>query len=216
MGDRVVRREVWRGRVWTGLPMYVVEDSADLLALYLPSGAPIGFAPGRWPIATDRHPWDVGDRPTWWGHGVLHLHRPGEPYCVIVFWEGADRRFSRWYLNFQEPFVRHGPGIETLDHVLDIVVAPDGSWRYKDLDELAEAVALGLFDEARADRVRRAGAAAGAALDRGERWWDDAWSAWVPPPELDRPFALPAAWTERPVDSDGVVGLTGVDDHDPP
>ncbi|MEK8106715.1 hypothetical protein NKG94_18870 [Micromonospora sp. M12] len=37
-GDTVVRREVLRGEVWFGCPTICVEDSPDLLALYLPPG----------------------------------------------------------------------------------------------------------------------------------------------------------------------------------
>ncbi|WP_230415750.1 hypothetical protein [Micromonospora tarapacensis] len=38
-GQAVVRREILRGEVWFGCPTICVEDSPDLLALYLPPGA---------------------------------------------------------------------------------------------------------------------------------------------------------------------------------
>ena len=42
-----------------------------------------------------------------------------------------------------------------MDQLLDVVIDPDLSWRWKDEDELREAVELGLMSEGRADAVRR-------------------------------------------------------------
>lgn len=196
-GDHIVRREVWGERVWTGLPMWVVEDSDDVLALYLPTGAPVGFASGAWPIATERHPWDVGERPVWKGHGVLHLHRPADPYCVIVFWTGPERKFSHWYVNFQAPYRRSGIGIETLDHVLDILIQPNGEWTYKDAEEIDEAVALGLYSEEEAGRVRADAERVGRMITSGDQWWSSEWAAWTPPQRMRDPRGFPDGWTER-------------------
>jgi hypothetical protein len=44
-GDSIVRRDVWRGQpkvAWGGT---VVVDAPDLLALYMPEGSPLRFAP---------------------------------------------------------------------------------------------------------------------------------------------------------------------------
>ena len=42
-----------------------------------------------------------------------------------------------WYVNLQLPFRRTELGFETMDLVLDLIVDPDGSWRWKeDEDEL--------------------------------------------------------------------------------
>ncbi|MEV0808071.1 hypothetical protein [Micromonospora sp. NPDC050200] len=57
-GDVVVRREVLRGEVWFGCPTICVEDSADLLALYLPPGAEFGFPEGG-SFPCGRHPWQT-------------------------------------------------------------------------------------------------------------------------------------------------------------
>ena len=54
-GDVVVRREILLGEVWFAFPTICVEDSADLLALYIPSGTrfgsrpPVPFPPGVTP-----------------------------------------------------------------------------------------------------------------------------------------------------------------------
>jgi hypothetical protein len=35
-GQVIVRREVWHGRPWSGIPVIVLDDAPDLLAVYLP------------------------------------------------------------------------------------------------------------------------------------------------------------------------------------
>ncbi len=72
-GDLIVRREVWHGRVWDGFPMYVVEDTDQLLALYLPGDAPIGFTSATTPFQEGRHPWDDGPPDLGVGPGLQSL-----------------------------------------------------------------------------------------------------------------------------------------------
>ncbi|MCP4306580.1 MAG: DUF402 domain-containing protein [bacterium] len=194
LGDPVVRREVLHGRVWSGMPMYVVADDSDLLALYTPTDSQIGFAPGNWPTPDGRHPWDSGPDTRWQGHGVLHLHRPYDAYAVWVFWHGQDRRFTGWYLNLQKPYQRTSFGIDTLDHELDIVVGVNGDWRFKDADLLEECVEARRFSRVEADTILAEGHRLGQMLDDGKQWWDRSWSTWTPPPQWDVPLMLPADW----------------------
>ena len=52
-GETIVRREVRNdGWVWLEIPVVVVRDDPDLLATYVPSGAPFTFPPGP-----EVHPW---------------------------------------------------------------------------------------------------------------------------------------------------------------
>ena len=68
---------------------------------------------------------------------MLQLQRPGEIHAVWVFWHGPEREFRGWYVNLQEPFRRTSLGFDTQDLELDLVVALDGSWQYKDEEKLA-------------------------------------------------------------------------------
>jgi hypothetical protein len=80
---------VWRGTptaAWGGV---VVVDEAELVALYMPEGSPLRFAPDFFGAP---HPWSHKDR--WHGHGVLQLQRPGEMHAIWVFWEGERREFA--------------------------------------------------------------------------------------------------------------------------
>jgi uncharacterized protein DUF402 len=109
------------GRVGRGS----AHDTPDLLALYMPEGSPLRFAADFFGA---RHPWSYTDR--WRGHRCSSCSAP-EMRSVLVFWAGEKRTFAGWYVNLQEPFRRTWLGIDTQDLEIDIVVSPDGSWRYK-------------------------------------------------------------------------------------
>jgi Protein of unknown function (DUF402) len=181
-GEGIVRREVWRGRpkvAWGGL---VVEDTPSLLALYMPGSSPLAFAQD---FFGGPHPWSERDR--WEGHGVLQLQRPGEMHAVWVFWHGPEREFGGWYVNLQEPVRRTPRGFDTQDLELDIVVALDGSWRYKDEEKLEGWIDRGRWTEAEIAAIRCEGERVADELAAGRRWWSDEWAAWEPDPAWDVP-----------------------------
>ena len=182
-GEAIVRREVWHGRPWMGTVVYVVNDGPELLVTYLPEGAPFAFPDGDWPGG--RHPWD--GRGAWSGHGVLMLQRPGEAHAVWHFWGGVERRFGAWYLNLQAPFRRTAIGFDTLDHELDVIVRPDGTWSFKDEELLAERIADGRLTTAEVGEIRGEGKRVAAELDAGRRWWSNDWLDWRPDPAWPLP-----------------------------
>jgi len=96
--------------------------------------------------------------------------------------------FLAWYVNLQAPLVVRGDRFDTTDHALDVVVEPDGSWFWKDENELAEAVALGILTEAEAAGVRAEGERVIA-----ECLWPTGWEAWRPRDDW-HPLPLPADW----------------------
>ena len=180
-----MRREVWHGRpegAWGGT---VVQDDDDVLVLYMPEGSPLAMTNDFFGTP---HPWSGRDR--WGGPGVLQLQRPGEAYAV---WHGQGADFRGWYVNFQAPFRRSPLGFDTLDNVLDIVIAPDGTWRWKDEEELDGWVARGRFTRDEVAEIRAEGARVAAELDAGSRWWDETWAAWEPDPVWPMP-ELPDGW----------------------
>jgi hypothetical protein len=192
VGQPLVRREMLRQGPWLGTVVFVVRDDPELLATFLPEGAPFGFPPGDWPTPDRRHPWH--GRSAWEGHGVLMLQRPGERYAVWHFWQGPARSFAGWYLNLQEPFRRTRIGYDTQDLELDIVVSPDrSSWTLKDDDMLEQRVEEGRFSADEVEEIRAEGSRIGAMLDRGDWWWDTSWTSWRPPPEWTPP-PLPEGW----------------------
>jgi len=188
-GDWIVRREIWRGKPWMGTVVRVIEDRADLLVSYIPTGAPFGFPPGDWPGGP--HPWHGRGR--WEGHGVLMLQRPGEPHAIWHFWDGPERQFAGWYVNFQEPFRRTVVGYDTFDLELDIWIPDGGPWEWKDLDALEDRVRDGRFTDAEVDHIRALVRSVASELDAGKRWWDERWREFVPEPGWEAPD-LPAGW----------------------
>jgi Protein of unknown function (DUF402) len=190
-GDRIVRRELCLGRPWLGQAAIVVEDTAELLALYIAEGSELAYPEGDWPGG--RHPWHGKER--WRGHGVLQLQRPGEAHAVWLFWEGAERSLSFWYLNLQAPFRRTAVGIDTQDHELDVVLEPGGNWRFKDEEWLDEWVRLGRWTPSEVAAIRAEGDRIAAELDAGRRWWNQGWADWTPNPAW-RGGDLPPGWEQ--------------------
>jgi hypothetical protein len=137
------------------------------------------------------HPWAGSDR--WEGHGVLQLQRPGDRHAVWVFWHGPERECRGWYVNLQEPFRRTSRGFDTQDLELDIVLDLDGGWRFKDDELLEHWIERGRWTQDEVAEIRREGAAIGADLDAGRRWWSDDWATWQPDPRWEPP-GLPPDW----------------------
>lgn len=190
-GQAVAIRELVHGRPWLAIPVTVVEDTGDFLAVYLAEGTPMAFPEGDWPRGA--HPWSLGSR-RWEGHGVLQLHRPGDPYSVWAFWHGPERRFSGWYVNFQAPLERWEHGFDTRDQELDIwIEAGAPGWVWKDRDRFEELTRDGHFTRQEAAGVRAAADEVAGELDAGRRWWDERWAAWQPDPVWPIP-ELPEGW----------------------
>jgi hypothetical protein len=179
-GEVILRREVLNdGRAWLEVPVVVVCDEPGLLATYIPSGARFHFPVGDWPTPDGRHRWHGRER--WLGHGLLMLQRPGEAHAIWVFWHGPEREFHGWYVNLQEPFRRTERGYDTQDLELDIWVAVDGLWEWKDADVLDERIREGRYTEEQVAATWVEGRRVVAELEAGRRWWDDAWASWTPP-----------------------------------
>ena len=182
-GEPIVRRDVWHGRPVLGWGGNVVADTDDLLVLFMPGGGPLRFPPED--FFGGAHPWSGRD--SWSGHGVLQLQRPGEMHAVWVFWKGRRRELSGWYVNIQEPFRRSSIGFDTQDLELDIVIRPDGSWRWKDDEQMESWIERGRWTADEVAAIRAEGARVAAELEAGRRWWSDEWASWEPDPAWPAP-----------------------------
>ena len=79
-GDAIALREIWRGRVWKARACTVVRDEPELVALWLPRGAPTKIPPGSGIPGAD---WTLED-----GHfrtSALGLARPGAAHSILLF-----------------------------------------------------------------------------------------------------------------------------------
>jgi hypothetical protein len=188
-GEAIVRREVWRGTPYAALPVVVVRDEPELLAVYLPEGAPFAFNDGKWPYAP--HPWRHYG--AWQGHGVLMLQRPADAFAIWVFWAGESRRFARWYVNLQAPFRRTKIGFDSLDHTLDLWSTDARTWHVKDEEAFEQRVADGYFTAAQGAAIRVAAERFLLDVRTNGPWWDEAWADWRPDPLWPVPV-VPPGW----------------------
>ncbi len=195
-GDHIVYREVWRGKVWSARSVTVVQDTPDLVVLYLCSGTRWKLPAGnrdQWRHALQTVDWELRDVIWMWGD-TLFLIRPGEAHAVDVLWRHETREFNAWYINLQEPLRRTAIGFDYMDQELDIVVKPDLSgWVWKDEDEFQKDVETGLTSP---DQAREIRAEAERALERVRAKaspYSDGWETWHPPAGWPIP-SLPEGW----------------------
>lgn len=178
VGSTVLRREVLHGLPWMEQSVTVVHDGDDCLAVLLEPGSPFTFF--EHPFGP--HPWSR--LVAWSDSTVLQLQRDGDAHAAWKFF-GADGTFTHWYVNFQEPVVRHvdvmgGGAFSTADLGIDIVVPSDGSpWQWKDADDPDAMVASGRITGAERDRIRAEADAVAKRLIAGTRWWAP-WHDWRP------------------------------------
>lgn len=206
-GETVVRRYFRGGYVTMAQAARVVSDDDAHLLLWVPRGSdfacrwhPDGTRLREAPLPV------IADAPVrttqWVDTDVLILVPPDADHSV--WWFYRDGRFTHWYANLEAPSVRwRGPvsaGLDTVDHVLDLVVQPDLAWEWKDEEEfLASYGPWGYWDERTARRIRAAGDALVARIEAAAFPFDGVWrtppSAVGPVPRLPRDERL---WLDRP------------------
>jgi len=170
-GTPVVVRHVWRGNAFLVWSAVAVRDDEELLALWIPPGAPCLRPKVRAELPYEQ---PLVERP-WHEPGVLQLWPVGAAHAVWHFQ-------TSWYVNLQEPFRRSADGVDTADQLLDLVRSEDGEWRWKDEDELAAAVLQGYLSE-EGSREIRAEAYRVIAADAFPTGWED----WEPDPSWPAP-----------------------------
>ena len=207
-GRPVLYRNIAAGRVVSVRPCRVVSDDERGLLLWLARGSATAVE-----VAEDGR--GVRDMPftewaglrhtlveaTWRGPGILKFLPPGVDHSVWFFFDDSGR-FANWYVNLEEHGVRwdDGPvaGVDVVDQDLDIVVAPDRRWVWKDEDELAERLALPehywVTDE---DALWTEGRRVIKLVEAGEFPFDGTWTDFAPDPAWPTPTSLPGGW-DRP------------------
>lgn len=190
-GDPIVLREVWNGQVFEARPASVVADlplqTTLFVAPFIRCGVAIDDADVE--LRFPDRPWHLYVRERG-EFGVLSFAWPDTPYSVLLLSE-PDGSPRGWYVNLQTPLERTSIGFDTVDHLLDVLIPLDrSSWTWKDEDELAEGIALGLFTEGDAAWLRYWG-------ERGVEHvllrlppFDEAWEDWRPDPAWPVPELL--------------------------
>jgi uncharacterized protein len=174
-GRPIVVRHTRGGRTFLVWTANVVEDTEELLTLWIPAGAPC-----LRPHERDELPYEqeLVARP-WEPPGVLQLWPADAAHAI---WLLGDA----WYVNLQEPFRRTPDGVDTADQLLDLVRTRGGHWRWKDEHELERAVAQGFISENEAAAIH-AEARRVIAADL----FPTGWETWEPDPSWPLPGLPP-------------------------
>ena len=192
-GDSVVLRYITRdGRPGMAWPCRLVADRDDLVALYIARGTTYKAWQNP-PVVPERRLVDSE-----WRRDVLRLMFPGRGYSIWLFWQAEEeRRFSAYYVNFEEPFRRTAIGFDTNDHTLDIMVTPDLQWTWKDSDDFDDRIRQGVYSAEFAAEVRADAARVISAIEARHPPFADGWERWSPDSAWTAP-RLPPTWNTIP------------------
>ena len=197
-GDVIVFRGVGKKGIWYALPVFVIQDTPGLIAVYWPAGTQGKWrmkSPGAKVMPQDilLTPMELMDH-TWNKTDVLMLITPGAAHAIYLMRDEVHKNLLCWYVNLQDPVRRTSIGLDTGDHILDIVFTPDqSSWQWKDEDQFEEAVSLGIFTKEEALMIRKEGERVIRLIHENQTPFCDGWEKWSPPPHWDIP-KLPAEW----------------------
>ena len=196
-GSPIIARELWHGLLWAARPVVVVADDGDQLVHWSPAGSVGCFATSRFFPGRDHLPREqrqlVALQTRQWHYRGFPARGTKLTFVSNDAWAGVeltwteDGTFAHWYVNFQLPLTRTDAGYDTLDLVIDIMVAPDWSWTWKDEAPFRVAIRDGLFDadvemavlEEAARIQRQIESRTGPFDERWLRW--TAPQAWAPP-----------------------------------
>lgn len=195
-GQTIVVREIWRNRLWSAVPHIWIDEYLT----YLPQGTLGAYASNRDLPYTDGMTreqrklaamrtcdYRVVERTT--DISTLHFFTPESWARINLGW--SENRFLGWYVNFESPFELWYGGIQAKDLVLDLRIAPDAQWQWKDRDSFDTAVSDGLLP---ADLLPKLEAEAAIVLEMLRRRagpFDPRWPDWKPDPTWETPI-LPA------------------------
>jgi hypothetical protein len=177
----VVFRSIFRERLVYAVPGWLLEETPTHVVTATVPGAqtlqPSGPRTDQLgDIAAGREHLELMP---WHTNRVVWLTPFVAAHAIGHFWDDASGRFLGYYVNLQEPLQRSPYGFDSCDHVLDIVIDPDGAWHWKDEDELDEAVELGLFTAQDVVDMRAEGERVIASLPS---LLPTGWENWLPDP----------------------------------
>ena len=207
-GDTVVLRGLHQdGRIATAETGRVVSDDDRGLLTWVAQGSQcirrvsLAGVPTRHMALSDKLELATIQSVTTWSgpdaRDVLML-TPAESRHAVWWFFTSDGIFDGWYVNLQTRATRWWGGMDIRDHALDVLVAPDRSWRWKDEDEFAERTGHPLFwDEQGAQAIRAEGEQVIAAAAAGAFPFDGTLCDFRPDPSWP-PTDLPWWWDQLP------------------
>lgn len=199
-GEIIVWRGIFRNRVWHAQAVIVVKETSKEIVLALLPGAEGMIEPDyvksqkrgkrRWDFKNQS--WDL-EKFTWHTNRLLFLLEPEKYYSTIHFWNNSSNAFLCYYINFQLPFQRSNCGIDTLDLDLDLVINPDLSYEWKDLDDYQKAIDSEIIFPEWVEGIEHAKPEILDKLRLHQYPFDGSWLDWLPEPSWSPPI-LPKNW----------------------
>jgi hypothetical protein len=186
-------------------PSIVVTDTPELIATWMPVDTPVlngvtGDKPDpsgrREHLSADlmvEQSWTMVPR-RWHTAVTLRLKNPRAMWSLWVFCNAGMTDLKAWYINIDAPYKRTRFGFDTWDMFLDIVVQPDRkTWVYKDEEEFAEAIDVGIFSESDVAEIRATADQALELIKANHPPFDNVWANWRPDVLWEIP-KLPDDW----------------------
>ena len=199
-GEIIVWRGIFRSQVWNALTVIVVKDTPGEIVMALLPGTECRTE-SDYPKGKEhaKRRWDFKDKAWvlekyyWHTNRLLLIVEPNKYYSTILFWNHASNEFICYYMNFQSPFQRHACGIDTLDLDLDLVINPDLSYEWKDVDEYQRAIEHGIISQDEILGIESAKQEILEKLEKRQNPFDGSWLDWIPDPAW-KPLTLPENW----------------------
>ena len=199
-GDILLWRGVYRQRVWHAQSVIVVKDTPDEIVVALLTGteciAPEGYLDGK---DSNKRRWYFKDKTwelenyKWHTNRLLMLIEPQKYYSTMYFWNDKSNEFLCYYVNFQLPFQRNRCGVDTLDLDLDLIINPDFSYEWKDVEDYQKAIDHEVIFPKWVKGIEVAKQEVFEKLEKSQYPFDDSWLDWRPDPNWSPP-TLPANW----------------------
>jgi protein associated with RNAse G/E len=199
-GEVISWRGIYRERIWHVQPTLLVKDSPEEIVLTLLPGTeciaeetyPNGKRNGkrRWYFVD--HDWNLA-RYTWKTNRLLLLFELQKYYSIILFWNHASNEFLFYYVNFQLPFKRNAASVDTLDLDLDLIIHPDLSYEWKDVEDYQNAISHGPILPGWSEEIEKSTDEVMGRLETRHYPFDGSWLDWKPDPNW-KPPRLPGNW----------------------
>jgi Protein of unknown function (DUF402) len=192
-GQTITVRNVRGGMVTHASAAIVVEDRPDRVVTYAPLGTGMRWSDMDWSTGTQSATYPQRRHTT----DAVAIYTPGTRHTITAMYRGGGGPFICWYVDLVDPVRRVADGIVFCDQQLDIVIAPNRQWQWKDEDHVARCVELGWMTPAFAQSLRHEGEAVVERLARNAAPFNEPWPDWRADPAWPVPD-LPANWATVP------------------
>lgn len=135
-------------------------------------------------------------RPGVWRPTNALIYQPAELEHAVWWLFDTDGSFAGWYVNFESRQDSEA-GVDVIDHELDVVVAPDRSWQWKDQDSFEAKIGQrGYWSVEKAAEIRAHAEGVVSRVAEGRFPFDDSLHefqpsrSWPLPPRPQRPSSV--------------------------